>query len=67
MNKKIQTAEKAKTPYMLIAGDREVAERTVAVRRRGSREQTVVPFDKFHALVRGLRASRSLELPAPVV
>jgi threonyl-tRNA synthetase len=65
MNKKIQQAEKAKTPYMLIAGDREVAERTVAVRRRGSREQTVVPFDKFHALVRGLRASRSLELPAP--
>ncbi|MEM9381501.1 MAG: His/Gly/Thr/Pro-type tRNA ligase C-terminal domain-containing protein, partial [Planctomycetota bacterium] len=65
MNKKIKQAQKEQTPYMLIAGEREAAEGTVAVRRRGTREQSVVPFEDFLAMIRELRATRSLETPQP--
>ncbi|MBL6755847.1 MAG: threonine--tRNA ligase [Planctomycetes bacterium] len=63
MNKKIKQAQKEQVPYMLIAGEREAAEGTVAVRRRGTREQQVVPFDTFVAMIRQLREERSLETP----
>jgi threonyl-tRNA synthetase len=62
MNRKIKEAQHAQVPFMLIAGEREVAERTVAIRRRGTREQEVVPFVDFLALARRLRAERSLQL-----
>ena len=65
MNKKIKQAQKDQVPYMLIAGEREAADGTVAVRRRGTREQQVVPFEAFLELARGLRADRSLETPEP--
>ncbi|MEM1448352.1 MAG: threonine--tRNA ligase [Planctomycetota bacterium] len=65
MNKKIKQAQKEQTPYMLIAGEREAAEGTVAVRRRGTREQSVVSFEDFLAMIRELRATRSLETPEP--
>ena len=65
MNKKIKQAQKDQVPYMLIAGEREAADGTVAVRRRGTREQQVVPFEAFLDLARGLRAERSLETPEP--
>ena len=38
---------------MLIAGDREAADGTVAVRRRDTREQEVMPFAQFEAMIRG--------------
>ena len=62
MNKKIKQAQGEQTPFMLIAGEREAAEGTVAVRRRGTREQRVMPFEEFLALVRRLNGDRSLEL-----
>jgi threonyl-tRNA synthetase len=62
MNKKIKEAQHAKVPFMLIAGDREAADGTVAVRRRDTREQEVVPFDEFLKLARDLRARRALDL-----
>ena len=62
MNKKIKQAQRAQTPFMLIVGEREAAEGTVAIRRRGTREQEVVPFEEFLEMVRRLRAERSLEL-----
>lgn len=65
MNKKIKEAQRAQTPYMLIAGEREAEEGTVAVRRRGTREQVVVPFETFLTMVRELRDTKSLELPEP--
>ncbi len=66
MNKKIKQAQHAQVPFMLIAGEREVAERTVAVRRRGTRDQETMPFAQFLELVRDLRDSRALELePTP--
>lgn len=63
MNKKIKQAQRDQVPYMLIAGEREAAEGTVAVRRRGTREQAVVPFETFLEVVKGLRDTKSLELP----
>ena len=62
MNKKIKEAQHAKIPFMLIAGDREAQDGTVAVRRRDTREQEIMPFEKFVELVKELRASRSLSL-----
>jgi threonyl-tRNA synthetase len=62
MNNKIKEAQKLQIPFMLVAGDREVAERVVAVRRRGTREQVSMPFDEFKALLERLRQTRSLEL-----
>ena len=47
MRKKIKEAQKDQVPYMLIAGDREAAEGTVAVRRRGTQEQRVLTFEDF--------------------
>jgi threonyl-tRNA synthetase len=62
MNKKIKVAQNDQIPFMLIAGDREAAEGTVAVRRRGTREQDALPFDRFLEIVKGLRETRSLGL-----
>ncbi len=62
MKAKIKTAEHEKVPFMLIAGDREAAERTVTVRRRHTQEQETVPFEKFLELARRLRTERSLAL-----
>ncbi len=62
MNKKIKEAQHAQVPFMLIAGEREAEAGTVAVRRRGTREQDLMSFEGFLELVRRLRAERSLEL-----
>jgi len=62
MNKKIQAAEKARVPFMLVVGDREAAQRAVTLRRRGSREQESLSFDEFLALARRLRETRSQAL-----
>ena len=42
MQNRIRKAEQSKIPVMLVVGKREEAEETVAVRRRGSRENTVL-------------------------
>ena len=63
MNKRIKEAQTMQIPYGLIVGEREAAERTVAVRPRGTRAQNVMPFDRFLEAARELRASRALELP----
>ncbi|MFM7297062.1 MAG: His/Gly/Thr/Pro-type tRNA ligase C-terminal domain-containing protein, partial [Planctomycetota bacterium] len=62
MNNKIKDAQQQQIPFMLIAGEREAAEGTVAVRRRGTREQQVMPFAEFKALLDRLRSTRSLGL-----
>ena len=69
MNKKIKEAAHDKVPFLLIAGDREQADRTVTVRQRDETEQETVPFDSFRERARRLKATRALELgrhPAPV-
>ncbi len=62
MNKKIKEAQHRQIPFMAIAGDREAAERTLAIRRRGTREQEPMAVADFVALVRRLVEERSLEL-----
>jgi threonyl-tRNA synthetase len=62
MNNKIKEAQKDRIPFMLVAGGREAAEGTVAVRRRDTREQEVIPFEEFLQLIRRLRDERSLAL-----
>ncbi len=62
MNKKIKEATHDKVPFLLIAGEREVAERKVTVRQREREQQESVPFEEFLARARALRSSRALEL-----
>jgi threonyl-tRNA synthetase len=65
MNNKIKEAQHDKVPFMLIAGDREAAEGTVAMRRRDTREQQIMPFEAFLELARDLRSRRALGLGEP--
>jgi threonyl-tRNA synthetase len=62
MNKKIKTAQKEQVPFMLVVGEREAEEGTVALRRRGTREQEVMPFEEFLALTDRLTATKSMGL-----
>ena len=49
MNAKIRDAQKQKVPYMLVVGDREAAERAVAVRSRAKGDLGARPVDRFLA------------------
>lgn len=62
MNKRIKEAQKLQVPYMLIAGEREAEDGTVALRRRGTRDQEVIAVDAFMDRVRKLRSQRAIEL-----
>jgi threonyl-tRNA synthetase len=62
MNKKIKEAQHRQVPFMLIVGERETQEGSVALRRRGTRDQEVMAFEDFLALVTGLRDVRSPDL-----
>ncbi len=56
--RKIRDAELQKVPYMLVVGDREAEEGTVAVRRHGEGDEGSVPVDEFVArLARDARRS----------
>ena len=46
---KIREAQLQKVPYMLVVGDREAAEGTVAVRSRAGGDQGARPVDEFIA------------------
>jgi threonyl-tRNA synthetase len=63
MNKRIKHAQENQVPYMLVVGEREAAEGSVAVRRRGTRDQESVSFERFLTVVKELQRTRSLELP----
>ena len=62
MNNKIRLAQGMKVPYMLIVGDREVAEETVSLRRRDGARQNGMPVEEFVALVADRIASRAKTL-----
>ncbi len=47
LGKRISEAEKMKTPYILVVGEKEVADKTVAIRTRGIREQQTLPIQNF--------------------
>jgi len=62
VNMKIRKAQLEKVPYMLVVGDREVADATVSVRLRSGEQVNAQPFADFKQKLKGIIASRSLEL-----
>jgi len=57
---KIREAQLAKTPYMLILGDREASGRTVSVRSRSEGDRGASPLDSFLTLLQDGVKTRSL-------
>jgi threonyl-tRNA synthetase len=47
LGKRIREAEKQKIPYMIVVGEKEEKENTVAVRERGKKEQKVLKIEEF--------------------
>jgi len=47
LNKRIRTAEKQRVPYVVIIGDEEIENHTVAIRNRRTREQYNLTQDEF--------------------
>jgi threonyl-tRNA synthetase len=62
VNMKIRQAQMEKVPYMLVVGDREVADSTVSVRLRSGEQAKAQSFADFKKKIKGIIASRSLEL-----
>jgi len=62
MNAKIREAQGQKIPYMLVVGQKEADERTVAVRFRDGRQQETLALSEFTSRVLGRVAEKSLEL-----
>ncbi|MBQ8522560.1 MAG: threonine--tRNA ligase [Clostridia bacterium] len=60
VGKKIRNAVLEKTPYILVLGDKEMAEGTVAVRKRGSQETITMSIDEFKAEILNNIATKSL-------
>jgi threonyl-tRNA synthetase len=50
---KIREAQMQKTPYMLVVGDKEVAENAVNVRKYGEQKSETIPFEDFITLLQG--------------
>ncbi len=47
LSKKIRNAQKAKVPYMLVVGDKEIEDGTVAVRQRAQKAQEIIDSKEF--------------------
>jgi threonyl-tRNA synthetase len=62
MNAKIRKAQLLKVPYMLVVGDKEMEQETVALRKRDGSQQNNLPVNEFLALIQEKIASRSSEL-----
>ncbi|MGH9433041.1 MAG: threonine--tRNA ligase [Terriglobia bacterium] len=59
LNARIRDAQLRKVPFMLVAGDREVEGRSVAVRRRDTGDAGARPLDGFIAWIRNLIDTRA--------
>ncbi len=62
MQAKIRRAQLQKIPYMLVVGDREVNEESLAVRLRTNENIGSMSIDRFITMVQRLVAEKSLEL-----
>ncbi|HAJ35456.1 MAG TPA: threonine--tRNA ligase [Chloroflexi bacterium] len=62
MNAKIRDAQLLKVPYMLVVGDQEMADNTVALRKRDGTRNNNLAFGEFLALVKEKIATRALSL-----
>jgi threonyl-tRNA synthetase len=66
VNYKIREAQLQKVPYMLVVGDREAAEGTVAVRSRAGGDRGASPLDEFITAALEEVRSRGLGAGIPV-
>jgi threonyl-tRNA synthetase len=62
MNAKIRAAQKMQVPYMLVVGNRELEENTIALRLRDGSRKDGLPVDEFVSMVQDKIATRSSEL-----
>lgn len=62
MNAKIRAAQLMKIPYMLVVGDQEMQNETVALRKRDGSRQNDLPVAEFLATIRERIQTRSKEL-----
>jgi len=62
MNAKVREGQLKKTPYMLVLGDREMANNAVSIRRRDGKQENGVGFDAFAAMIADRIATRSADL-----
>jgi threonyl-tRNA synthetase len=62
MNAKIRDAQLMKVPYMLVVGDQEMADNTVALRKRDGTRSNGLAFGEFLALVKEKIATHALNL-----
>ena len=60
VGKKIRTAVLEKTPFILVIGDKEMAENLVSVRKRGSKDTNSESFDDFLKELSDAIAEKSL-------
>ena len=60
VGKKIRSAVMEKNPYILVLGDREMEDGTVAVRKRGSQDTTTMTIADFKADILNNIATKSL-------
>ena len=61
MQAKIRDAELAKVPLILVAGEREAQNRTVAVRERHGQDRGTLPLEDFLAEIQARVTQRSLQ------
>ncbi len=62
MNAKIRSAQLMKIPYMLVVGDQEMQNETVALRKRDGSRQNDLPLAEFMATIRERIQTRAKEL-----
>ncbi len=55
LNKRIRMAEKQRVPMIVVVGDEEVANKTVALRDRRKREQSNMTKDEFIAMLNNIK------------
>ena len=51
LGKRVRNAERQKTPYVLVVGEKEMETESVAVRKRGEGDQGILPIDGFIAKI----------------
>ncbi len=62
LGKRIREGETQRIPYLLVIGDKEIADNAVTVRNIRTKNQVVVPIDEFIASLTNDVAQRKLEL-----
>lgn len=63
---KIREAQIQKIPYMLVLGDQEIEAKTVAVRKRRSKETRVMPVEDFLKELKELTETKAVDAEKPL-